>query len=210
MQHFSALSCPTLKTKMLRAPTQTCSGVRSGWAYGISNIRVLPSLRVPRALKSTPEHNGEATTKSSSPNLVGLVSVVSSALLLAASSADATGLVSGTSSSMVMDAAGLVAAASKAESILKPTFAIYTLLYVVRIPMTWYPDIDGSKLPWAIAYLPTEPFLKATKNFIPLIGGVDVNPIVWLSIVTFLNEILLGPQGLLILIQRQNGSVTLG
>jgi hypothetical protein len=34
----------------------------------------------------------------------------------------------------------------------------------VRIPMTWYPSIDGSKLPWALAYAPTEPFLKVTRK----------------------------------------------
>ncbi|KIZ05778.1 hypothetical protein MNEG_2177 [Monoraphidium neglectum] len=72
--------------------------------------------------------------------------------------------------------------------------------------MTWYPSIDGTKLPWLVAYGPTEPILKATRKVIPLVGGVDVTPIVWVGLISFLNEILLGPQGILMLIQRQSGA----
>lgn len=32
--------------------------------------------------------------------------------------------------------------------ILRPTFLIFTCLYIVRIPMTWYPNIDGKEFPW--------------------------------------------------------------
>lgn len=40
---------------------------------------------------------------------------------------------------------------------------------------------------------------------VPLVGGVDVTPIVWVGLISFFNEILLGPQGLLVLIERQGG-----
>lgn len=92
------------------------------------------------------------------------------------------------------------------ESILRPLFAAFTVLYIIRITMTWYPNIDGTKLPWLLAYAPTEPFLKVTRNVIPLVGGVDVTPIVWVALISFFNEILLGPQGILMLIQRQSGA----
>lgn len=91
------------------------------------------------------------------------------------------------------------------ESLLRPLFTVFTLLYIIRIPMTWYPSIDGTKLPWLLAYAPTEPILKATRNVIPLVGGVDVTPIVWVAMISFFNEILLGPQGILMLIQRESG-----
>jgi YggT family protein len=96
-------------------------------------------------------------------------------------------------------------AAHTLESILRPLFTVYTLLYIIRIPMTWYPSIDGTKLPWLLAYAPTEPILKVTRGVIPLVGGVDVTPIVWVGMISFFNEILLGPQGILMLIQRQTG-----
>lgn len=98
------------------------------------------------------------------------------------------------------------ASAHTLESILRPLFAAFTVLYIIRIPMTWYPSIDGTKLPWLLAYGPTEPILKVTRNVIPLVGGVDVTPIVWVALISFFNEILLGPQGILMLIQRESGA----
>jgi YggT family protein len=77
------------------------------------------------------------------------------------------------------------------------------MLYIIRIPMTWYPSIDGTKFPWLVAYAPTEPVLKATRKVIPLVGGVDITPIVLVGLISFFNEILLGPQGILLLIQRE-------
>lgn len=35
------------------------------------------------------------------------------------------------------------------------------------------------------------------------VGGVDVSPIVWVALLSFINEILLGPQGILNLLQRK-------
>lgn len=98
------------------------------------------------------------------------------------------------------------ATAHNIENILRPLFTLATLLYIIRIPMTWYPTIDGTKLPWLIAYAPTEPILKVTRQVIPLVGGVDVTPIVWVAVISFLNEILLGPQGILLLIQREGSA----
>jgi YggT family protein len=93
--------------------------------------------------------------------------------------------------------------AKTVESVLRPVFTAFTLFYIVRIPMTWYPSIDGKQLPWSIVYIPTEPILNITRKIVPLVGGVDVTPIVWVALLSFFNEILLGPQGILMLIQRQ-------
>ncbi|CAI5531364.1 unnamed protein product [Closterium sp. Naga37s-1] len=49
----------------------------------------------------------------------------------------------------------------------------------------------------------TEPILRLTRAVIQPIGGVDIAPIVWLALISFLNEILLGQQGLLVLIANQ-------
>ncbi len=45
--------------------------------------------------------------------------------------------------------------------------------------------------------VPTEPLLRAIKGVVPPAFGVDITPIVWLGFFTFVNEILLGQQGLL-------------
>lgn len=128
--------------------------------------------------------------------------------------------------------------------------------------MSWYPELDGKQMPWAIAYTPTgacgsrgrqqaeaeqrcwaarfaggvgaaaqpctpswlaapvhraplcrpapappaEPLLAATRKLVPPFNGLDVSPIVWVALLSFLSEILTGPQGILSLIARQ-GSI---
>ena len=89
------------------------------------------------------------------------------------------------------------------EDVLRPLFNIFTLLYIVRIPMTWYPNLNIKEMPWVVFCAPTEPFLGLTRKIVPLVGGVDVTPIVWVAMISFFNEVLLGPQGILTLIQRQ-------
>ena len=64
-------------------------------------------------------------------------------------------------------------------------------------------QLDGGKLPWSLAFKPTEPVLGPTRRAIPPVGGVDVAPIVWVALLSFFNEILLGPQGILNLLQRK-------
>ena len=86
---------------------------------------------------------------------------------------------------------------------LGPLLTIGQLLMIVRIVLTWYPNINGGKLPWSIAVKPTEPVLAPTRKVIPIVGGLDVTPIVWVAFLSFSNEILLGPQGILNLLQRK-------
>eukprot|EP00252_Welwitschia_mirabilis_P010359 TRINITY_DN23585_c0_g1_i1.p1 TRINITY_DN23585_c0_g1~~TRINITY_DN23585_c0_g1_i1.p1 ORF type:complete len:228 (-),score=32.84 TRINITY_DN23585_c0_g1_i1:63-746(-) len=88
-------------------------------------------------------------------------------------------------------------------NILGPFLASFNILFIVRIVMSWYPQIPLGKFPYVIAYLPTEPFLNPTRKLIPPVAGVDVSPVVWFAIISFLNEVLLGQQGLLVLISQQ-------
>lgn len=69
--------------------------------------------------------------------------------------------------------------------------------------MVSYASVPVSRLPWVIAYLPTEPLLKPTRSLVPPVGGVDVSPIIWVGMISFMNEILLGKQGLLILLSNK-------
>ena len=63
--------------------------------------------------------------------------------------------------------------------------------------MTWYPKIDGKSSFWIIVTLPTNQILNITKKIIPPIGGVDVSPVIWIGIISFIREILVGQQGLI-------------
>ncbi|MBL1211144.1 YggT family protein [Geminocystis sp. GBBB08] len=83
-------------------------------------------------------------------------------------------------------------------------FLMMTVLFIFRIVLTWYPNVNMSEFPYKLAYIPTEPFLVPTRKIIPPLGGIDITPIVWLGIFTLLREILLGQQGLITLAIRHN------
>lgn len=81
--------------------------------------------------------------------------------------------------------------------ILTPLLGITIFLFIFRIVLTWYPQADGSRFPFNLIVIPTEPFLVPLRKIVPPIGGVDITPIIWVGIFSFLREILLGQQGLL-------------
>ncbi len=88
-------------------------------------------------------------------------------------------------------------AVSLASWILGPLVGLMTLLFIFRIVLTWYPQIDLNRPPFNLIAWPTEPFLVPLRKIVPPIGGVDITPIIWVGIFSLLREILLGQQGLL-------------
>ncbi|MBP0022103.1 MAG: YggT family protein [Cyanobacteria bacterium SBLK] len=70
-------------------------------------------------------------------------------------------------------------------------------LFIFRIVLTWYPQVELTRFPFKAIAIPTEPFLIPTRKIVPPIGGVDISPIIWVGIVSLLREILIGQQGLL-------------
>lgn len=95
------------------------------------------------------------------------------------------------------------ATAKLAIGILGPFLSAFGFLFILRIVMSWYPKLPVGKFPYVIAYAPTEPLLIPTRKVIPPLAGVDVTPVVWFGLLSFLNEILVGPQGLLVLLSQQ-------
>lgn len=79
---------------------------------------------------------------------------------------------------------------------------VMTFLFIFRIVLTWYPNINLNSLPFNLISWPTEPFLIPMRKVIPPLGGVDISPIIWVGIVTLLREILLGQQGLITMALR--------
>ena len=76
------------------------------------------------------------------------------------------------------------------------------LLFIFRIFLTWYPQVDLNRLPFNLVAWPTEPFLVPLRKLVPPVGGVDITPIIWVGIISLLREILLGQQGLLTMLSR--------
>jgi YggT family protein len=75
--------------------------------------------------------------------------------------------------------------------------AAMTFLFIFRIVLTWYPQVESQKFPFNIVIAPTEPFLAPARKLIPPIGGVDITPIVWVAIFSLIREVLVGQQGLI-------------
>jgi YggT family protein len=72
-----------------------------------------------------------------------------------------------------------------------------TILFILRIVLTWYPQVDLNRLPFNLIAWPTEPFLAPMRQIVPTLGGVDITPVIWVGIFTLVREILLGQQGLI-------------
>ncbi|MCF2145496.1 YggT family protein [Desmonostoc muscorum LEGE 12446] len=86
--------------------------------------------------------------------------------------------------------------------ILGPVLGLMTFLFIFRIILTWYPQVDLNRLPFNLIAWPTEPFLIPLRKIVPPIGGVDITPIIWVGIFSLVREILLGQQGLLTMLAR--------
>jgi YggT family protein len=80
--------------------------------------------------------------------------------------------------------------------VLAPFFGVMILLFVLRIVLAWYPQVDDHRFPLNLICWPTEPFLVITRKLIPPLGGVDISPIIWVGILSLLRELFLGQQGL--------------
>ncbi|MFM6191276.1 MAG: YggT family protein [Planktothrix sp.] len=74
---------------------------------------------------------------------------------------------------------------------------LMTFLFIFRIVLTWYPQVNQQRFPFNLIVWPTEPFLVITRKIVPPLGGVDITPIIWVGIFSLLREMLLGQQGLL-------------
>ena len=79
----------------------------------------------------------------------------------------------------------------------------WTLLFLVRFVLTWYPQIALSRGWMRLLGGPTEPLLAPTRRLIQPIGGVDVTPVVWVGLISLLRELLVGQQGLVTQLLRQ-------
>ena len=75
--------------------------------------------------------------------------------------------------------------------------AAWTLAFLLRIVLTWYPQVDLKQGAWPLIAWPTEPVLALTRRVVAPIGGVDVTPVIWVGLISLVRELLVGQQGLM-------------
>ena len=72
-----------------------------------------------------------------------------------------------------------------------------TIVFLIRLILTWYPKVALNKGLWLLISIQSSSILNLTRKLIPPIGGVDVGPVIWIGIISFIREILVGQQGLI-------------
>jgi YggT family protein len=77
-----------------------------------------------------------------------------------------------------------------------PLLQLSQFAMLLRVILSWYPEINLNKMPYLLLYFVTEPILRATRSVVPPAFGVDVSPVVWIAVLSFFREILFGQQGL--------------
>ncbi|MEM1425216.1 MAG: YggT family protein [Cyanobacteria bacterium P01_H01_bin.130] len=54
--------------------------------------------------------------------------------------------------------------------------AIYTVILIFRILLSWFPNINWMNPPFSILTQLTDPYLNLFRQFIPPLGGLDLSP----------------------------------
>lgn len=69
---------------------------------------------------------------------------------------------------------------------------IYLFLLIIRILLSWFPNIDWMRPPFSILSQLTDPYLQIFRRFIPPLGGIDFSPILGFFLLQFLVSLLGG------------------
>ncbi|WP_375541605.1 YggT family protein [Halomicronema sp. CCY15110] len=54
---------------------------------------------------------------------------------------------------------------------------IYFVLLIIRILLSWFPNVDWMSQPFATLSQLTDPYLNLFRSLIPPLGGIDFSPI---------------------------------
>ena len=63
-------------------------------------------------------------------------------------------------------------------NVLVQTLSIYSLILLVRVLLTWFPNLDWSNPVLSTVSSITDPYLNAFRGLIPPLGGLDLSAIV--------------------------------
>ncbi|MEB3276356.1 MAG: YggT family protein [Cyanobacteriota bacterium] len=77
--------------------------------------------------------------------------------------------------------------------VLARTLEIYSLILLVRVLLSWFPNLDwgGNPLLATVSSI-TDPYLNAFRGLIPPIGGLDLSAILAFLALQLLQNLLLG------------------
>ena len=71
-------------------------------------------------------------------------------------------------------------------------FYFYYLLVIIRIFLSWIPNIDWENQPFAFIRALVDPFLNIFRGIIPPIGMLDISPIIAIILLNILQGLVVG------------------
>jgi YggT family protein len=73
---------------------------------------------------------------------------------------------------------------------------IYSTLLIIRVLLTWFPNINWYNQPFAALSQITDPYLNIFRNIIPPLGGMDFSPILAFVVLNIVSNLLYSLRGL--------------
>ncbi|WP_269622965.1 YggT family protein [Prochlorococcus marinus] len=78
--------------------------------------------------------------------------------------------------------------------VLSQTVSIYSYILILRVLLTWFPNIDWSNPILSSVSSITDPYLNLFRGIIPAIGGLDISPILAFILLNVVESMLLNLQ----------------
>lgn len=72
---------------------------------------------------------------------------------------------------------------------------IYVALMIIRVLLSWFPNINWYDPPFSILSQLTDPYLNLFRSIIPPLGGIDFSPMIAFFVLQFGSAILLNLLG---------------
>ena len=76
--------------------------------------------------------------------------------------------------------------------VLLSTIGIYNALLIIRILLTWFPNLDTTNPILTTLFSITDPYLNVFRGVIPPIGGLDLSPILAFISLSLIKQLILG------------------
>ena len=74
--------------------------------------------------------------------------------------------------------------------VLAQTLQIYSLVLIVRVLLSWFPNIDWSNPVLSTVSSITDPYLTAFRGLIPPLGGLDLSAILAFFALSLMQQLL--------------------
>jgi YggT family protein len=72
---------------------------------------------------------------------------------------------------------------------------IYVALMIIRVLLSWFPNINWYDPPFSILSQLTDPYLNLFRSIIPPLGGIDFSPMIAFFVLQFGSQILINLLG---------------